>query len=205
MAMARILAAGTGSISAAALLLIDSPYPFSQGRKDPTLSNAIGYDVRPAALNDLLNDMPDLARKSVARCDIMMRDWTPPTWQRESSENSQQLADPSTHERAEGQQATCVEHSCNMENRELTSAPPAILVRCKEYVTSQEESSDLCMVDLHRHERFLGWEASHVGFIKAVVEVDANHYNIFDVNDSIKVSVLPFVSSITYLPRRWNV
>lgn len=185
--MALMLAAGTSSISAAALLLIDSPYPFSQSHKDPTLSNTIGHDLRPAPLNDLLNDMPDLARKSVARCDIMMRDWTPPTWQRESSENSQRLSD---------------QHNCNIENREPTSElscapPPAVLVRCKEYVTNQEGSSDLCMVDLHRHERFLGWEASHVGFIKAVVEVEANHYNIFDVNDSVKVRVLPSVSGNT--------
>lgn len=131
----------------------------------------------------------------------MMRNWTPPTWQREGFENSQLLASPSIQEGVEGQQATCIEHNRNIENRdsifELTCAPLAILVRCKEYFTNQEGSSDICMVDLQRHERLLGWEASHVSFIKAVVEVDANHYNIFDVNDSFKVRMIPSVLGMT--------
>ncbi|KAF2260018.1 hypothetical protein CC78DRAFT_585322 [Lojkania enalia] len=83
------------------------------------------------------------------------------------------------NERVEGQQVT-----------EPPCAPPACLVLCKEYFVKQEDSSDVWVVDLHRHERLLGWEASNPGLIKTVVEIDANHYNILDVNDSLKMESL---------------
>ena len=188
--MARSLAAGTASITTAALLLIDSPYTFSQSRIDSTLSNTIGHDLHPAPLNS----MPDLVRKSIARCDIMLENWNLPTWEREGSENSRHLASQSIHERVEGGQVTCVEQNSDIKNGDSlfqpTCPPPAILVRCKEYVANQENSSNICLVDLHRHEKLLGWENGHLGFIKAVVEVNANHYNIFDINDSLKVRML---------------
>lgn len=188
--MARMLAAGTTSIAITALLLIDSPYVFSPSHIDPTLSNTTRPDLQPAPLNDL----PDLALKSMVRSDIMLENWNLPTWEREGSENNRHLANLSTHEKSEDRQVKCVEQNSNLENGDSglksTGPPPALLVRCRRYVDDQYNSSNVCLVDLHRHEKLLGWENGHPGFIKAVVEVDADHYNIFDINDISKVRIL---------------
>jgi thioesterase domain-containing protein len=184
-AMARTIAAGTASITTAGLILIDSPYPFSESPVDSTLIDTFGHDPAP------LSHLPDLVQKSMARCDIILENWNLPTWERKRSENSRHLASQSIHERFSGEQATCVEQTNDIENADSvlkpTCPPPTILVRCKRFVDNQEDASNPSLVDRHRREKLLGWENGYLGFIKTVVEVDANHYNIFDINDSLKV------------------
>ncbi|KHN99804.1 Esterase-like protein [Metarhizium album ARSEF 1941] len=70
------------------------------------------------------------------------------------------------------------------------SPPPAVLMRCiKRAKPKQSNGSNgrsevaaapPCLVDLFRDEKLLGWEARHPDFIKAVIDVDADHYNLFD-------------------------
>lgn len=65
--------------------------------------------------------------------------------------------------------------------------PPAVLIRCTQPVSNKtEETDDPCRVDIHRHETLLGWEGTHPDF-KAVIDFDADHYNMFDKFDNVKV------------------
>jgi hypothetical protein len=41
------------------------------------------------------------------------------------------------------------------------------------------------LVDLFRDEKLLGWEARYPDFIKAVIDVDADHYNLFSMADTV--------------------
>ncbi|KAG6116123.1 hypothetical protein E4U13_002086 [Claviceps humidiphila] len=62
------------------------------------------------------------------------------------------------------------------------SPPPAVLIRCTQFAKrSPEISSNYpCLVDLNRNEKLLGWEGRYPEFIKAVIDVDADHYRLFD-------------------------
>ncbi|KAG5974907.1 hypothetical protein E4U55_007971 [Claviceps digitariae] len=68
--------------------------------------------------------------------------------------------------------------------------PPAVLLRCtKLSKPSPDSAPDLpCLVDLYRSEKLLGWEGQYPDFIKAVIDVDADHYNIFDRGDMKKMA-----------------
>ena len=168
--MAHILVAGTSSVTITALLLIDTPLILSRRHVDTRLSDTVKIDADTSAVNN----WPKLALKSMAQLDTMLEKWDLPIWEREGFVDSCHWGNQSISKNGE---------SAFKPN----GPPPALLVRCKRYVNNQENSSKVCLVDLHRHEMVLGWEDYHPGFIKAVVEVDGDHYSIFDINDSIKV------------------
>lgn len=82
------------------------------------------------------------------------------------------------------------------------SPPPAVLLRCIKRAKPKSNLGDRhglsqgqgqghngdtpgCLVDLFRHETLLGWEARYPDFIKAVIDVDADHYNLFERTDTV--------------------
>lgn len=71
------------------------------------------------------------------------------------------------------------------EGRPLPDMPPALLVRASDRVPVANDATCV-VVDIHRHDRMLGWECCRHEWIREVVDINANHYNIFD--DSNKVS-----------------
>ncbi|CAI7647531.1 unnamed protein product [Penicillium viridicatum] len=71
------------------------------------------------------------------------------------------------------------------EGRPLVNMPPALLVRASDRVPVADDAT-FAVVDIHRHDRMLGWECCRHEWIREVVDINANHYNIFD--DSNKVS-----------------
>ncbi|KAI2602584.1 alpha/beta-hydrolase [Hypoxylon sp. NC1633] len=61
--------------------------------------------------------------------------------------------------------------------------PPTILLRAKEFVSSDPSQT---FVDYVREYRFLGWDEyneQHGNFIKQVVEVEGHHFTIFDIKN----------------------
>ena len=65
--------------------------------------------------------------------------------------------------------------------------PPALLVRASEWVPVKDDK--VLDIDIHRSDRLLGWECCRGGWIQEVVEVKANHYNMFDDSDKVRNSV----------------
>jgi hypothetical protein len=64
-----------------------------------------------------------------------------------------------------------------------TGPPTAVLIRCTELVpvslSSSEDSTRRVRIDLERDSRSLGWHLHQPEFVAAVVDVEANHYNMF--------------------------
>ncbi|KAG6002743.1 hypothetical protein E4U21_002800 [Claviceps maximensis] len=67
--------------------------------------------------------------------------------------------------------------------------PPAVLIRCTKATKTKPESPDgvPCLVDLDRAERLLGWEGRYADFFRAVIDVDAEHYGMFDRNNQERI------------------
>jgi hypothetical protein len=62
------------------------------------------------------------------------------------------------------------------------------MVRCVQPTPTAEGSSSLCLIDMFRDEMLLGWEGNYSDFIKVVIDVDSDHYNVFSIYDDAKVS-----------------
>ncbi|KAG5929620.1 hypothetical protein E4U53_002411 [Claviceps sorghi] len=62
--------------------------------------------------------------------------------------------------------------------------PPAVLLRCTRPAAPSPGSAPgvPCLVDLHRADKLLGW-GRYPEFIRAVIDVDADHYGLFDRTD----------------------
>ncbi|KAG5912699.1 hypothetical protein E4U42_001984 [Claviceps africana] len=63
--------------------------------------------------------------------------------------------------------------------------PPGVLLRCTRPAVPRPDGPPgaPCLVDLHRADKLLGWGGRHAGFIRAVIDVDADHYGLFDRTD----------------------
>ncbi|GAB0138687.1 hypothetical protein EsDP_00006913 [Epichloe bromicola] len=65
---------------------------------------------------------------------------------------------------------------------QFTGPPPAVLVRCLRRTPTPTDvpSQKPSQVDRYRDDLLLGWEGRHQSFIKAVIDVDSHHFNVFD-------------------------
>lgn len=61
------------------------------------------------------------------------------------------------------------------------SPPTSVLLRCTEKVPSKDSSGHAVRVDRFRSTTMLNWETNYPEFIKAVIDVESHHYNIFDL------------------------
>ena len=59
--------------------------------------------------------------------------------------------------------------------------PSAVLLRCNEYAPTKDPSGAPARMDSFRDKMMLGWDENYPEFIKAVIDMDAHHYNIFDL------------------------
>lgn len=71
--------------------------------------------------------------------------------------------------------------------------PPTILLRAKEAVSTDPSKS---FVDYVRDFRLLGWDdynEEHGNFIKGIVDVEGNHFSIFDIENVSLILLLTMV------------
>ncbi|KAK5988949.1 putative thioesterase TR09 [Cladobotryum mycophilum] len=68
------------------------------------------------------------------------------------------------------------------------SPPPTVLIKCVKSMPLPAGREENFLIDKYRDERLLGWEDKYPDFIKAVIDFDSDHYNMFDKdnNDSMK-------------------
>lgn len=85
---------------------------------------------------------------------------------------------------------TPIRKSQNQEtHNKAVAPPPCAMLRCIRRVpVREEEHCEPCFIDKFRDETLLGWETNHVDFIKAIIDVDSNHYSVFNIYDDAKVS-----------------
>lgn len=184
------------AFTVAGLVLIDSPYHVPRNKITQPFSKV----DRP--------DLPSLVDKSFANADLMLQRWALPPWIGDDSGGTERtlnyddtslVLQPSEvlHKSAhEGKAWTkvqiqncqdCKEGEVSEETASAPgSPPPGVLVRCTKHAPPKMvadgsgQEPPPCLVDIHREEKLLGWEGRYPNFIRAVVDVDAHHYNMFD-------------------------
>lgn len=192
--MARIIAADPAAypISVAGLLIIDSPYHIARSKVTAPTSKA-----------DLAG-LPPLVQTSFDNCDDMLQHWDLPSWNPANGGNTKFILanKPLTLQPGEVLRKTAQDDPNDNQWQTMklkpyeedalprtsetapSGPPPGVLIRCtkraKPKSTPGGEDAHLCLVDLFRDEKLLGWEGRHPEFFKAVIDVDTDHYNLFD-------------------------
>ncbi|TWU75829.1 hypothetical protein ED733_004870 [Metarhizium rileyi] len=195
--MARVIAANPGAypMSIAGLLIIDSPYHIARSK--------IAVPTSKAEFSGL----PPLVQKSFDNCDDMLQYWDLPSWDGVNSGGSTDVkftmagktfavrkgevlhktvdSDPYDNQ----WQTMAVKPYASNADTDTSGPPPGVLLRCIKRAkpkpphgssSSGQNAMPACLVDYYRDERLLGWEARYPDFIKAVIDVNADHYNLFD-------------------------
>lgn len=180
----------SSNITVAGFLIIDSPYhiPWSRIGPPPT---AFGSSEL------ILGDFPDLVRKSFRNCHSLLADWQLPEWNAPVCGGKKVKIDVAgrsfsleqgavLYKPVEGEWQTIktrmyqhVEHPV-----EPRSPPPAVMIRCTQSVMIKRGPNS---ADRFRTEKLLGWEGKYPDFIKATIDIDATHTDVFDQYDQVKV------------------
>ncbi|KAL4982160.1 Alpha/Beta hydrolase protein [Aspergillus falconensis] len=139
-----------------------------------------------------LGPVPELIRKSFSNCSGLLDNWELPTWDDPSlggeaihrdhcaAGDTDQVLYKSLRE--DWRVLDCGRHH----DKVTASPPPALLLRCTHPVPTKE--TDPCRVDLFRDEPLLGWDGRYPDFIKAVVETDAHHFNVFEFSKVVQAT-----------------
>lgn len=208
--MARAIAANPGAypISVAGLLIIDSPYHIARSK------------ITVPTSKPELAGIPPLVQKSFDNCDDMLQHWDLPWWDTSDSDASTDVKFTVAGETFAIQKGEVLHKPVGSDGKWQTttvktyvkdaqtdisgsvaggSPPPAVLLRCIKRAKPEpnrvssgksQDAAPPCLVDLFRDEKLLGWEARYPSFIKAVIDVDADHYNLFDRNNTVGVETV---------------
>lgn len=194
--MARILAEQTEStLSVAGIVLIDTVF------HQP---NADNLGLPPGMLREgLPTEFPESVKCSFERSYSMLRDYELPSWNDATSKGATPYIDVAgngsvlvnghiLHKPLGGSWLTAKvqTHQTVDAHSKCFAPPPGLLMRA---VRPTPGSSD----DLFREELLLGWSGRYHHFIKAVIDLDTDHFTIFDKMNSDKVcwTILPALYS----------
>ncbi|GAM89312.1 hypothetical protein ANO11243_073490 [Dothideomycetidae sp. 11243] len=180
LAIARLLAdEPAASITIEGLLLIDSPYHVPH------------TDLPEQQAEPNFDNLPPLVQKALDDCDELLDTWTLPSWSNENRTATLTVGDKrhvlhgteAMHRPLEGEW-TPLESSADSTDKIGTAhgpaPPPGVLLRCTNRVPPKDASDTAPVrVDNYRDDVLLGWRGRYPAFIRAVVDVDADHYGIF--------------------------
>ena len=176
--------------SVAGILLIETPFQYARSKYTEVSEPVV-------------EDFPELTQKSFENCDTMLREWDLPKWdgpalggktvivktggRRFDLELGKLICKP-LNEDWKTIDYELYKHETEAAPENPKAPPPAVLIRGIQKTTNQGDSGHSSLVDMYRDEQLIGWEGRHPDFIKAVIEFDSHHYNVFDKYDDAKVS-----------------
>lgn len=208
MAMARLLAEEDdrdgARITVAGLLLIDSPYHI------PWAVAGANGDARPDGRRrqqqhsqPSMDGLPPLVAKAFEQCEAMLRSWALPAWPRPAcqGEDVEMTAGGRRHRvrcgtilyKPNGADWTTVDRPVHprppapAEPRGC-APPPGVILRCTKRKESADGPDRPCRIDEFRDDCLLGWEKGYASLFKAAMEIDSDHYGVFDKYDRKHVS-----------------
>ena len=203
--IARMLADKPFSkVSVAGMLIIDSPYHFARSKIAQPLADAV------------ISDIPELIQKSFDNCDIMLEHWDLPSWDgptlggkkvtvksgikkfelelgkilHKPLKEQWKVIDHELHDESSKDKDQMEEEGEKREEKpsKPKAPPPGVMIRCVQEVAKAEGAGGQpSLIDLYRHETMLGWEKNYPDYLKAMIDFDANHYDVFDKFDQEKV------------------
>ncbi|PNP38374.1 hypothetical protein TGAMA5MH_09732 [Trichoderma gamsii] len=192
LAIARFLAEDPqAKIKVLGIVMMDTPYhsPYSQEEgptDDPVIEN-----------------VPEAVQKCFDRCDEMLENWEAPKWDRPACDGKivffgvdgrrysvppgKVLYKPfnGIWSPIEVPQYKPLEES-QSQNASLMT-PPTVLLRCTEPMPLPEGRTQPFIIDKYRNDRTLGWAGNTPEFIRAVVDVQSNHYEMFEKSHDTRI------------------
>ncbi|RFU76197.1 hypothetical protein TARUN_6071 [Trichoderma arundinaceum] len=195
--VARFLAEDPeAKIKVVGIVMMDSPYhiPYSQeegSTDDPTIDN-----------------IPEPIQKCFDRCDEMLEDWEVPKWdgpacdgkivffgvggRRYSVPPGKVLYKPfqgtwSSVEVAQYKPSEESQPEKDSQPEKTLTAPPTVLIRCTQSMPLPEGRTERFIIDKYRSDLTLGWAGNSPEFIKAVIDVNSNHYEMFEKTHSAQI------------------
>jgi hypothetical protein len=192
------------------ILMVDSPVQI------PTST------LPPCGPDPDFSDLPDLVRKSFDKFDAMLSVCDLPAWDSPACQGKPvRLAaggktftvetDQVLHLPLGGGWTTASLTKTPQEEgrvevtEQFTGPPPAVLVRCLRRTPTDAPSQGPSQVDRYRDDLLLGWEGRHQSFIKAVIDVDKHHFNVFQPSNVswpdkfVAASISAIISIHTYV------
>ncbi|OTA03522.1 lipase/esterase [Trichoderma parareesei] len=194
LAVARFLAEDPeATIKVLGIVMMDTPHhlPWSQidgPTDDPVIEN-----------------IPPAIQKCFERCDEMIEHWEVPRWdgpacdgkvvffgvggRRYSVPPGKVLYKPfeGVWSPVEVPRYSEPAEEASQSGRATITPPPTVLIRAIQSMPLPEGRTEPYIIDKHRHDRTLGWSANAPEFIKAVIDVNSNHYEMFDKTNTAQI------------------
>ena len=161
------------------MVIIDSPFQLPP-------------DQRPANVDPDLSDLPELVRKAFDNADSAVTGWQAPAWDGSTLGGKDvkvrvgatildvglgQVA----HKPVKGQWTVVDSPKHEQEAAaDGKTPPPAVFIKATKNVAPAKGSDQVCDIDYLREEKLLGWGGRYPDFIKAVIDFDNNHFDMFD-------------------------
>lgn len=158
-------------------------------------------------------EMPELVQKSFKNCDVYLETWELPKWSGPANgkKKLKLTAGGKEFEINQGQALHLplsgdwkVRDGKTFDDYEETSdpvsSPPGILIRGLNRSERPPGVDRDCTIDRFRDEPLLGWEGNYPDFIKATIDVDTAHFDMFDKSNEEKVSSFEISKPLCTVP-----
>lgn len=198
-----IAADPTALFSVVGTVLIDSPYHIPQSRLDNVQDPDLG-------------DLPPLVKACFDQCNDYLEVWELPTftaptkggklvtaWAGGRSHNiapnqvlhlpldgkwtTKQIKNHDFASAGEAEAAAAAAPAPAPGAKKL-EPPPGVMLRALNKAPRPAGSDVDCTIDMFRDEPLLGWEARYADFLKATIDIDAAHFDMFEKTNDKRVS-----------------
>jgi hypothetical protein len=179
----------TALFTVAGTILIDSPYHVPQSRLDTVVDPDLG-------------DLPPLVKACFDQCNDYLDVWELPTfdaptkggklvtaWAGGRSHNV--APNQVLHLPLDGKWTTRAvqnhEFPAKEDGKKKLEPPPGVMLRALGKARRPAGAETDCTIDMFRDEPLLGWEARYADFIKATIDIDSAHFDMFEKNNDKRV------------------
>ncbi|PTB62565.1 alpha/beta-hydrolase [Trichoderma citrinoviride] len=194
LAVSRFLAEDPeATIKVLGIVMMDTPHHLPWSQVDGPTDDPVIENIPPAI------------QKCFERCDEMIEHWEVPKWDGPACDGKtvffgvggRRYSVPPgkvLHKSFEGawspvevpQYSKPAEEASQSEKASITP-PPTVLIRAIQHMPLPEGRTEPYIIDKHRNDRTLGWSANAPEFIKAVIDVNSNHYEMFDKTNNAQI------------------
>ncbi|KAL6872381.1 alpha/beta-hydrolase [Trichoderma longibrachiatum] len=194
LAVARFLAEDPeATIKVLGIVMMDTPHHLPWSQVDGPTDDPVIENIPPAI------------QKCFERCDEMIEHWEVPRWDGPACDGKpvffgvggRRYSVPPgkvLYKPFEGAWSPVevprydkpAEEASQSEKGSITP-PPTVLIRAIQSMPLPEGRTEPYIIDKHRNDRTLGWSANAPEFIKAVIDVNSNHYEMFEKTNAAQI------------------
>lgn len=145
--------------------------------------------------------LPELTQKAFKNCDIYLDSWELPSWTGPAN-GKKTLTLTAGEKNFEVKQGQALHLGLSgdwkvrdgkifdsyEETDDPIAPPPGVLIRALNRSDRPPGADRDCTIDRFRDEPLLGWEGSYPDYIKATLDVDTGHFDMFDKSKEERVS-----------------